>query len=659
MNIQYSLWSLPLLLLTTTTQLTTAVSATEQRHVQPEEWAYTALRSLIQTSQCNASNNLQNNQLVNRQEFATILSTCKPKIAQHIASAPDNLATRQNRARLARLLKDFAPELTTLAEPINSPEPVQTNPVPPTIVQQSEAKPASPVPVIQPELPNSPPPINLESLNITNSPNDSIGQVTNVSQLQDIQPNDWAYQALRSLIERYGCIAGYPDGTFRGNRTLTRYEFAAALNACLQQLEQQFTPGTANSANQEDLVALQRLRQEFASELTKLSDLEGRVTNLENYQVTGSSSQYPIVQLRGETIFAVSDAFGGDPPGTGDANTTLNHLTRLQLASTFSGLDRLRLTLSAGNFEGFGFGSPDVLNTNTALLSFQENTNNSIQLSSLEYRFPAFNNHVVFTVKPVGFSLSSVLTANAPFFDSGRGAISRFGEANPVFKIGALDAGFGMDWLLGNRARLQLAYGARNGDDPEDGAILGENAHAAGLQFLLLPTDNILTGVSLIYGYSPDGRLNTFTGSAIADASGFINQQSNIYAASGTLQWRISPQVVFSTWGGLVGTYASETDAFAVNTNYMFSLGFPDLFQEGNVLGVLFGQPPKLIEVGDFSGSSGLSENGDSFHVEVFYQIKVNDNISITPGIFFVTNPGNIDNNNDIFIGTVRSTFRF
>jgi hypothetical protein len=63
--------------------------------------------------------------------------------------------------------------------------------------------------------------------------NNSIEQVTSVSQLSDVSPTDWAFQALQSLVERYGCIAGYPDGTFRGNRAMTRYEFAAGLNACL------------------------------------------------------------------------------------------------------------------------------------------------------------------------------------------------------------------------------------------------------------------------------------------------------------------------------------------------------------------------------------------------------------------------------------------
>jgi hypothetical protein len=55
----------------------------------------------------------------------------------------------------------------------------------------------------------------------------TIDQVTNVTQLSDVRPTDWAYEALRSLVERYGCIAGYPDRTFRGNRALTRFEFAA------------------------------------------------------------------------------------------------------------------------------------------------------------------------------------------------------------------------------------------------------------------------------------------------------------------------------------------------------------------------------------------------------------------------------------------------
>jgi hypothetical protein len=79
-------------------------------------------------------------------------------------------------------------------------------------------------------------------------------QVTSVSQLSDIKPTDWAFQSLQSLIERYGCIAGYPDKTYRGNRALTRYEFAAGLNSCLDRIQELITSATSNLVKKEDLV---------------------------------------------------------------------------------------------------------------------------------------------------------------------------------------------------------------------------------------------------------------------------------------------------------------------------------------------------------------------------------------------------------------------
>ena len=65
---------------------------------------------------------------------------------------------------------------------------------------------------------------------------DSEEQVTSITQFSDVYPTDWAYQALANLIERYGCVAGYPNGTFRGNRAMSRYEAAALLNACLDRI---------------------------------------------------------------------------------------------------------------------------------------------------------------------------------------------------------------------------------------------------------------------------------------------------------------------------------------------------------------------------------------------------------------------------------------
>ena len=93
----------------------------------------------------------------------------------------------------------------------------------------------------------------------------SADQVTSVTQFSDVYPTDWAYQALAGLVETYGCVAGYPNGTFRGNRAMTRYEAAALLNACLDRVT-------------EVTDELRRLMAEFE---TELAILKGRVDGLE------------------------------------------------------------------------------------------------------------------------------------------------------------------------------------------------------------------------------------------------------------------------------------------------------------------------------------------------------------------------------------------
>ena len=484
-------------------------------------------------------------------------------------------------------------------------------------------------------------------------------QVTSVSQLSDVKPTDWAFQALQSLVERYGCIAGYPDGTFRGNRALTRYEFAAGLNACLDQIRNQIEGKTANYITKDDLGIVQRLQEEFAAELATLrgrvDSLEARTTELEANRFTSGTTIFG-----GEAIFALSEAWGGNPPGEGKANLAFTSLVRLQTVTTFTGKDRLRIELQSGNFRGRGFAEPSALNTFTSLLSFQSDTANQIQLSMVEYRFPVLNDRMVFTIRPAGFNLSSVLTANSPFYDSGRGAISRFGEANPILKIGDLDTGVGMDWLIGRRFRLQLAYGARNGSSPSEGAVFGKDNWVAGGQFLFLLGNSAQTGLTAIYGSSPNGRLGTFTGSGAADASGFINQRSNIGAVGGSFQWRVTPRFTFATWGGVMGAYASKTQSGAVSTTFAAALGFPDLVQQGDLLGIVVGQPPSLVQYNEFSASTGLPGGKDfSLHAEAFYRFNLSDSISVTPGFFLVTNPGNFGSNNTIYIGTIRTTFRF
>jgi hypothetical protein len=494
------------------------------------------------------------------------------------------------------------------------------------------------------------------------SADEAMTQVTSVSQLSDVQPTDWAFQVLRSLVERYGCIAGYPDSSFRGNQTLTRYEFAAGLNACLERIGKL-------SLSQEDSLTLQKLQEEFATELV---NLRGRVDALEARTNEVEAKQFsPTVFFGGQVILGLATAAGGNPPGRGENNTVLNYLSQLQIASSFTGKDVLRVGLATGNFDNRGFANPNSLNTNMSLLSYQTDLDNQIQLNSLEYRFTGFGDRVVFTLKPVGFRLDTVLSPNSTYSDAGQGAISRFAEVNPVFRIGNLDAGIGLDWLVSDKVRLQFAYGTRNGTNGAKGLFESDH-NALGVQLLLNPTPSLILGLAYVNGYSRNGQLDTFTGSNNSDISGGFNEPARIHALSATLRWRLASNLTFGAWGGVILTDATfgafvdailtrsidldKLNALTLTTTYLFSLGISDPFgRKGDLLAFLVGQPPKL--------NAGILiervDEGTSLHFESFYRFKLNDNVSVTPGFFIVTDPGHISRNNNIFVGTIRTTLSF
>jgi hypothetical protein len=74
----------------------------------------------------------------------------------------------------------------------------------------------------------------------------SISQVTSVSQFSDVKPTAWYFNDLQSLVERYGCVGGYPDGTFRAEQLVTRADYVAGVNACLDRLNELVMIITAN-----------------------------------------------------------------------------------------------------------------------------------------------------------------------------------------------------------------------------------------------------------------------------------------------------------------------------------------------------------------------------------------------------------------------------
>jgi hypothetical protein len=135
------------------------------------------------------------------------------------------------------------------------------------------------------------------------NPNLTAQGVTSVSQLSDVKPTDWAFTALQSLVERYGCIAGYPDRTYRGKQGITRYEFAAGVNACLDKINEIISSGLSDKVGKADLDTLQKLQEEFAAEL---ATLRGRVDALDAKTAKLEAQQFSTTtKLYGQAIFGM------------------------------------------------------------------------------------------------------------------------------------------------------------------------------------------------------------------------------------------------------------------------------------------------------------------------------------------------------------------
>jgi len=505
--------------------------------------------------------------------------------------------------------------------------------------------------------------------------NNSLAQVTSVSQLSDVQPTDWAFQALQSLVERYGCIAGYPDGTYRGNRALTRYEFAAGLNACLDRVNELISTATTDLVTKEDLATLQKLQEEFG---TELATIRGRVDNLEAATAELEANQFSTTtKLSGEVVVGVASLFSGDNVDGDEANrsTILGDRARLEFNTSFSGKDLLLTRLSAGNFVGFS----SVTGTPEGEFSFTQDDNNNIGLEVAEYSFPVGESTTVFLAATGGAFDDFTDTLNVLDGDGGEGALSAFATRNPIYYLGD-GAGLGIRHQLGKNFELSAGYLAGDANDPSGGNGLFNGPYAALGQLTFKPSDRLSFGLTYVHGYNTDntgtgssrGTFTQFDDTFFADNPAIANfdapTTTNAYAAG--LSWKVTDKIVLGGWAGYTRTSLLSTvnglfDRGSLESwNYAVTLAFPDLGKEGNLLGFVFGMEPKVTNSSVGSSNPTIDaqlgeDNDNSFHIEGFYQYKLTDNIAVTPGIIWITSPGFNNDNSDLIVGTIRTTFSF
>ena len=452
-----------------------------------------------------------------------------------------------------------------------------------------------------------------------------LAQVTSVSELSDVQPGDWAFTALQRLVEEYGCLEGYPDRTYRGNRALTRYEFAAGLNACLDVVVQLIGSGS-------QLDEIRRLQEEFAAELaTVRGDVDALQTDVAELEANQFSTT---TKLRGQldanlvVPFDEADIINDEgivqepnatPTGTdgttgGDeADATFEYRARLNFDTSFTGEDRLRIRLQASDAAG------SLANTESGLASQSGRKNgleDNIGLDDVYYSFP-LGNRISGIIAANSVVTDDFVSSTIVPFDGPSVADAGGPEFYDLFDGGS-SLGVGANIAFTRNLILDLGYATDAGNvNNDDGGIFEQASYIAQLNLL---TDGIFNAAV------------TYIGATDADDNEFEESIAGLLSLSFG-RFEIGGHYAINEKGN-----GEDADS------YMGGIAINDLFGTGNQFGVYGGVSP--------------SSERDPLLVEAYYQLAVNEFFTFTPAVIYADNDGDGDENENVY-GALRATFRF
>jgi hypothetical protein len=492
----------------------------------------------------------------------------------------------------------------------------------------------------------------------TSSMGDAYAQVNSVSELTDVDPNSWAFQALKTVVERYGCLEGYPNKKYLGTKPLSRYEFAAGLNACLEKINDQINAATSNLASKDDLAAIARLQDEFKDEL---ASLRGRVDALEAKTKEIESKLFSTTaKLDGEVIFSVwgqgadSNARIVDGAGNiqgfgGGANVAFLSRVRLNIraSSLVTKGDQLRIRLNGFAGQSVYFtsdqgrqGQNDYINDANARPGA---TNGSalVDFDKVYYDTPIAlfgSNNIRLRIGPAIQNLD-LIGSNKYTANGAQNFSLRNFSRDPLF-IQIQDnqhPGAAISVKFSPALNLTLFYAARDGGSvgsntggagtaPFGGSGLFGGSTQLGAEIAFKPSPAL--EVKLGYSYTNvsaagiSGNFNIFGDAASSGGgdAGLLAQAANVSNIahsifSGSVDWNVVPGIA------LFGRYTFDTASFygkntpgttgvsvggSLDANtWKAGLAFPDLLGRGNLFEVAYLQPINIVNNGVVSFVSG------------------------------------------------------
>ena len=171
----------------------------------------------------------------------------------------------------------------------------------------------------------------------------------------DVTPQDWAYQAVAQLASQ-GIINGYPDGTFKGQQNITRYEMAQMVAKALVRQDR---------VDAEQNAIINRLANEFSAELNNLgvrvSTLENKVGN---FKFTGDA------RVRYQGANTEENYYLNDEDTVSPKRSQFDYRARVKFEATVNDNTKAVVRLATGNKE---FGSNDSVGASLDRIYVQHN----------------------------------------------------------------------------------------------------------------------------------------------------------------------------------------------------------------------------------------------------------------------------------------------
>jgi hypothetical protein len=501
-------------------------------------------------------------------------------------------------------------------------------------------------------------------------------QVTSITQFSDVKPTDWAYQALSNLVDRYGCVAGYPNGTFKGGQAMTRFEAAALLNACLDRVT-------------ETTDELKRLMKEFQKELAvlrgRVDGLEARVGELEASQFSTTTKLSGLatfvvganvfsgsaLNTAANTVNRAANEFSGRPrtPVPLPNGTTFNYDLQLTFDTSFTGKDLLHTNLRAGNFGRSVFGGePHSLALSTLEVAFEEDAGpNVVGIDKLYYQWPLGGGVTATLGARVGQEDMLALWPSVYPSDTILNVMTVNGA--PAAYSKNLGAGGGL-WWQSNGFSISTNYVAANGDSSnpsvsaEDGGGGLGNGNSGATGSVQLGYQQEQWGLAAIWNYvQPEAQFvpgtTPFTHSAIDHNTDAATSAWGLSAFWQPLRSGWLPSLSLG-WGINSTTTSTPQPRGSLSTSqsWMVGLQWTDVFQKGNDFGFAVAQPVFATAL-----SGGVTPNDGNYVWEWWYKIQVTDNISVTPALIYLSRPlGQVTPSGESFSqfgGLVKTSFSF